>query len=392
MRPAWVDAATGVPGSPSLADLVQASRLLGGDPYLVLHGGGNSSAKDASTVYVKASGHDMATIGPDGFAPLDRRALDRLLDQESMTDPQMVAGLRAALLDPASATPSIETLLHNLLPHESVLHTHADAIVTLTNARGGGALLTELAGDDVLRLGYCMPGFDLARLVRTEWAEHGGDGVRGIVLAHHGLFTFAADARTAYESHVQLVDRAEQLITEATGVRFADDPSEVNVSEDDDLSLRELGDHVRAVTGNPVRLWARRSEAIEEFCAHPALERITQQGPSTLEHVIRTKRTPLLGRDVAGYAVKYAAYVARNRDRSTEPVVMLDPTPRVILEPGLGLVTTGRTLSEAQVAADIYRHTMRIVLAAEALGGYRSITEGQAFDIEYWELEQAKVR
>jgi rhamnose utilization protein RhaD (predicted bifunctional aldolase and dehydrogenase) len=371
---------------------VAASRLLGGDPYLVLHGGGNSSVKDGGTIHVKASGHDMATIGPDGFAPLDRAALDALVVRDGLSDTEMVAGLRAALLDPASATPSIETLLHHLLPAAAVLHTHADAVVTLTNSRDGAALLADALGPDVPVLPYCKPGFDLAHLVRREWPGIAAGEVPAFVLAHHGLFTVADRATEAASRHRALVDAAADAVREATGVVLADEPGEVRVGEDDDPALRAFGEHVRAVTGSPVSLHALRSPGVAAFLARDDLAEVTQRGPSTLEHVIRTHRTPLVGRDVEGYVAAYTAYVDRNRHRAGGPVTLLDPTPRVVLDPELGLVTVARTPAQARVAEDIYRHTMRIITAAEALGGYRTITEGQAFDIEYWELEQAKLR
>lgn len=378
--------------SPMLVECARTSRLLGGDPSLVLHGGGNSSAKDGSTIYVKASGHDMATIGPEGFAPLDRQALDVLLDRPALTDGEMVRGLRGALLVPDAPTPSIETLLHNLLPHTSVLHSHADAIVTLTNTRDGDALLARLLGPGVLVLPYCMPGFDLARMVGGEWAQRGSADVSGIVLAHHGLFTFADEAASAYRSHLAIVGRAADLVRDRTGVTFADDPAEVVVQEADDPQLAAFAEEVRGETGSQVVLRAVRSPAIDAFIARPDLGSVTQRGPATLEHVIRTKRVPLLGRDVRGFVEAYVAYVDRHRHRSATPLLMLDPVPRVVLDASLGLVTTGRTPREAAIAADIYRHTMRIITAAEALGGYVSIDESQAFDIEYWELEQAKLR
>lgn len=380
-----------VPLGRPLRECVDASRLLGSDPFLVLHGGGNSSAKDGRTIHVKASGHDMGTIGPDGFAPLDRSAVAALLERPQLTDGEMVAGLRAALLDPASANPSIETLLHNLLPFESVLHTHADAIVTLTNSAGGGDLVHDALGDDVLSLPYCMPGFELAQAIEKEVAGWRGSPPRGIVLAHHGLFTFGADARDASARHLALVGRAAAFVRGATGVELVDDPEEHEVLESQDPALHAFADLLRSGTRSPVAVRALRSPQISAFLARDDLEEVTQRGPASLEHVIRTQRTPLLGRDVEGYRRGYRAYVRRNRERSASPVVVLDPTPRVVLDPELGLVTTGPTPEAARIAQDIYRHTMRIITAAEALGGYRTLNEGQAFDIEYWELEQAKL-
>lgn len=375
-----------------LSDLVLGSRLLGSDPYLVLHGGGNSSVKDGSVLYVKGSGHDMGSIDVGGFAPLRREALDALLELDQVTDTEMVAALRAALVDPSSPNPSIEAPLHGFLPHAAVLHTHADAIVTLTDTVGGTVLLEEAFGDAAPVLPYCMPGFELARLVRASWPELERRGSCGFVLAHHGLFTFGDDVRTAYERHVDLVERAEQIITERTGVRFADDPDEHAVTLADDAVLAAFVKDVQRTVGGEVAAEALRSPQIDEYLARDDLVELTSRGPTTLEHVIHTKRVPLVGRDVQRYVAEYTAYVARNRHRARAPVQMLDPMPRVVLDPELGLVALGRTPARARVARDVYRHTVRVIAAAQALGGYVTTSEGEQFDIEYWELEQAKLR
>lgn len=378
-------------GETVLNECVRVSRLLGADPYLVLHGGGNTSAKDGHTLHVKASGHDLRTIGLDGFAALDRSALTALLAQPAMTDTALLEGLRLASRG-TTATPSIETLLHNLLPDVSVLHTHADAIVTLTNTPHGMDLARDVLGAGVVVLPYCIPGFELAKAVQHAWEAQGALEVAGIVLAHHGLFTFGSTASTAYDRHLDLVARASRHVADAAGVTFIDDPDESPITEDHSPELAALADRLRSRASEPVCVSAVSSPQIAEFIARPDVAAITQQGPATLEHVIRTKRVPLLGDDLDAYVTEYQAYFERNSGRAIERLTMLAPLPRIILHPELGLVGTGRTEKDAKIAQDIYRHTIRVITAAEALGGYASITEEQAFDIEYWELEQAKLR
>lgn len=381
----------GVPAG--LADCVQASRLLGSDPYLVLHGGGNTSYKEGETIYVKASGFDLATITTEGFAPLDRRRLDALLARQSLSDTEMVFGYEDALLDPESRPPSIEALLHNLLPFPSVLHTHADSIVALTDTVHGLDLIHEVYGHSVLTLDFCMPGFDLAKQVAKLWDEANQEKIVGIVLAHHGLFTFGATAREAYEQHLDLVKQAENYILEKTNCAFTDEQDAQSAAswQPGNEQLKELATAVSAVDGQERVALSLRSSEIQCFVSRSDLAQISQRGPTTLEHVIRTKRVPLVDGDVEKYAEEYRQYFEDNASRSAEELTMLSPGPRVILDHDLGLVTTGKHEKEAKVAQDIYRHTIRIIEAAERLGGYRTVTPENAFDVEYWELEQRKL-
>lgn len=380
--------------SSGLADCVRASRLLGSDPYLVLHGGGNTSYKEGDTVYVKASGFNLGTITAEGFAPLDRRKLDALLARESLSDIEMVAGFEDALLDPQSKPPSIEALLHNLLPFQSVLHSHADAIVTLTNTVHGLDLVRELYGDSVLVLDFCMPGFELAKQVATLWASANQENIVGIVLAHHGLFTFGSSAEAAYERHLSLVKQAEDHVFDRTNVSFDDDEEEMSAAswEQGNDKLRELASAVRGTAAEELVALRLDSPKIKMFISRSDLAEVSQQGPSTLEHVIRTKRVPLIDGDFEKYGEDYRRYFEAHAWRSAKKLTMLSSVPRVILDSELGLVTIGKTEKEGKVAQDIYRHTIRIIEAAERFGGYRTITEENAFDVEYWELEQRKLR
>lgn len=385
---------------PALHECVEASRRLGGDSFLTLHGGGNTSTKTADTLWVKASGFNLGTIVPAGFAPLDRSQLDELVAHDTLSDSELVEGLRAALLDPNSKDPSIEAPLHHILPHTSVLHSHADSIVALTNTTQGLPLVEKVLGDDLLIVGFTMAGFELGKTVQAALAERGDRPTTGIVLANHGLFTFGDTAESALARHLELVNTAAAYIERETGVRFEDDADETRFSLDEPAHasaeqlrrLEEIRDEIRARTDADWAVQALQSEGVSRFVARDDLARVSQQGTASLEHVIHTKRVPMIDGDFAAYEQEYRAYFERNAPRSAEEVTMLDPVPRVILDRELGLVTTGRDKKAARIASDIYRHTMRIIEAAELLGGYRSVTEEQAFDVEYWELEQRKLR
>ena len=388
-----------------LQECAAITRRLGADGYLTLHGGGNTSVKIGSTIFVKGSGFNLGTISPAGFAALRRRELDNMLAEDHLSDTAMADGFRAALLDEAMPSPSIEALLHNLLPFKAVFHTHADPVVSLTNTVHGLDLPRKIFGSRVLYLPYCKPGFHLAKRIHELWAEESTPETEGIVLAHHGLFTFSDDIEQAYAVHLDLVHLAREYIRERTGVRFQDDVDESQRSSVDEQheeggaiqeELRVLAAGCGAAAGNPTLALAVTSPAIRHFIARADLKSITQRGPATLEHVIHTKRVPLLSSDVldiSAYVDAYREYFSRlSTGMPNRRLAMLTPEPRVILHPRLGLVTTGRTAERARIAQDIYRHTMRVIEAAEAMGGYRTITEAEAFDIEYWELEQRKLR
>lgn len=372
-----------------LSQCIRASRLLGTDPYLVLHGGGNISAKDKETIFVKASGHDMATMTPAGLAPLDRSVLAEMFREPAMADGEMMAGFRRALRDDSFPNPSIETLLHNFLEPPFVLHTHADAIVTLTNTVHGEALVREALGESVGVLPYCFPGFVLAKTVQEVLDRP--DRLEGIVLVNHGLFTSGANAEEAYTKHHALVSLAETFITKRTGIAFKDDPHEIKLGNDHPI-VAEVRARAKDLYGGEFFTHALSSAQIRMFSDHPAFPDIALRGPTTLEHVIRTKRVPALSSTLDSYGDEYRAYFESQQARHHDDLVMLDPSPRVVLDPEAGIIGLGRSASEAAIAAEVYRHTIRVILAAEALGGYRSIREADAFDIEYWELEQMKLR
>jgi rhamnose utilization protein RhaD (predicted bifunctional aldolase and dehydrogenase)/NAD(P)-dependent dehydrogenase (short-subunit alcohol dehydrogenase family) len=375
-----------------LDELVYGSRLIGQDPDLVLHGGGNTSVKivrpdltgrPVEILYVKGSGWDLATIEEAGFAPLRLDRLRELLTLDRLPDERMMNELRCALVDSSAPDPSVEALLHALLPHVAVLHSHADAIVTLTNTADGAGLVREIYGDRVVSVPYVMPGFALARRCAELYPAAAHDGTVGMVLRNHGLFTFGANTEEAYRRHIELVAEAEDRLRAPTTVHIGQTAA---VGRPTMAELAGFRAGLSAVAGAPMIV----SRYPEPFVARPDLAAVATRGPATPDHVIRTKRVPMIGRDLARYAEDYRAYFAEHA--AGRDLTMLDPAPRIVLDPALGLLAAGRRVRDADIAADIYRHTIRIIERAEALGGYRALPAVDLFDVEYWVLEQAKLR
>lgn len=379
---------------------VYSSRLLGHDPSLVLHGGGNTSVKIRETnvlgeeqdiLYVKGSGWDLATIEAPGFTPIRMDHLLELVRLESLTDLQMVNELKTQQTIASAPTGSVEAILHAVLPFKYVDHTHADAVVTITNTADGEARIRRIYGEDILVIPYVMPGFDLARLVAERFAAEATERTLGLVLMSHGIFSFGATAQESYLRMIELVDRAERYLADH-GAWDLSVPPAFEEAGDLGLELAQLRRAVSEAAGCPMLLASDRSAEAMAFCRRDDLEVISQQGPATPDHVIRTKRLPMLGRDLDAYVSGYRAYFEEQASNARSPVQMLDPAPRVILDPQLGLVTCGKNATEACINTDIYRHTMQIIQRADRLGGWRALSAADIFEVEYWELEQAKLR
>jgi len=378
---------------------VYTSRLLGRDTSLVLHGGGNTSVKatqtnlvgeDEELLLVKGSGWDLETIDRPGFPAVQLNHLIKLAKLESLSDPQMVNELRTHMTDASAPTPSVEAILHATLPYKFVDHTHADAVVTITNTPNGLEKIKEIYGDTVVIVPYIMPGFDLARLCAIEFEKQRNANTIGMVLMNHGIFSFADDAKTSYERMIELVGKAEDYIKRESAWEIE---HETPAKEDiDPIALAELRNAVAKAAGFPVLLRSQRDAKTMTFCNRSDVAKISQQGPATPDHVIRTKRLPLVGRDVKDYVSSYKDYFDTHEPQARDRKTMLDPAPRVILDPELGMVTVGKSVKEAQINADIYDHTMDIISRAELLGGWKALSAQDIFDMEYWDLEQAKLR
>ena len=382
-----------------LDECVYGSRLIGSDPALVLHGGGNTSVKAPFTditgstseaLFVKGSGWDLATIEPQGFAPLTLPRLRDLLALDSLSDPDMMRELMSASFDPGAPAPSVESLLHAFLPHPAILHSHADAIVSLTNVGDAGDHVQEIFGDSVVVIPYVMPGFDLARAVATSWTDQVNPGTIGMVLLNHGLFTFGESTREAYTRHHELISRAERWLDENAPVPG---PPSAALPDPDTMTLAGLRRDISDAAGFPMLLCRHCDQTSTRFVQRPDLDSLASRGPLTPDHVIRTKRVPMVGRDVAAYTAAYEDYFRQHEHRGRTDLTMLDPAPRVVVDPELGVLTAGRTIAAADIAFDIYEHTMPALERVEdGLNGYRGLGAGDIFDVEYWDLEQAKLR
>ncbi len=402
-----------------LALRVYTSRLLGGDSRLVLHGGGNTSVKtrvndtlgdEVEVLCVKGSGWDMASIEPRGLPAVRLEPLRRLQALDALSDEDMVSLQRQYLLDDAAPTPSIETLLHAFVPHPYVDHTHATAVLAVTDQTDGAERCVEIYGETMAVLPYIKPGFPLAKAVADVYAQQ--PTVEGLILLKHGIFTFGASAREAYERMIAHVSRAENYLRRGRRKVFAAVrlPRHIVPAAQVAPVLRGLtAIAVDAEQGlfRPFVLDFRGGEKVLDYVNGAELHRYAQVGVVTPDHTIRTKNTPLIvpppdaelpdafragaKAAVGAYVTAYGDYFARNNATEPVPKTALDPMPRVILVPGLGLFGLGVSAKEARVVADIAENAIDVITHAEAVGRFESISESEMFDIEYWSLEQAKL-
>jgi rhamnose utilization protein RhaD (predicted bifunctional aldolase and dehydrogenase)/NAD(P)-dependent dehydrogenase (short-subunit alcohol dehydrogenase family) len=402
-----------------LALRVYTTRLLGGDPKLVLHGGGNTSVKlsmpdlmgrEVDVLCVKGSGADMAVIEPAGLPAVRLAELRLLLERDAMSDEEMVKAQRANLLDPMAPNPSVETLLHAFIPQRFVDHTHATAVLSLIDQPDGVSRATDLYDGRMGIVPYIMPGFGLAKEAARVFAT--APGAAGLILHKHGIFTFGESAREAYERMIEMVSLAEAALRRGRRAVFktAQLPQAV-------MPLAAVAPIVRGACSLPdgkvegafrrLILDFRAGDAILNFVNGAEVARYATAGVVTPDHTIRTKNWPLVvsapeqgrGADFAGAAraavetfiANYRDYFARNNARCGNTKTMLDPLPRVVLVPGLGLFGLGRSRKDAAIAADLAEAAVSTITDAEAIGRFESISEADMFDCEYWSLEQAKL-
>ncbi|MBE9114837.1 bifunctional aldolase/short-chain dehydrogenase [Lusitaniella coriacea LEGE 07157] len=395
MKSLWRDRETKeYPGDLGLR--VYTSRLLGRNPSLVLHGGGNTSVKIRETnilgkeediLYVKGSGWDLAIIEAAGFSPVRIPHLLELAKLETLSDPEMVNELKTNMTRAIAPAPSVETILHAILPYKYVDHTHADAVVTITNTPNGVERIQEIYGNRVVIIPYIMPGFDLARACAQRFAAEATEDTIGMVLMNHGIFSFGSTAKESYERMVQLVSRAEDYLHKHNAI-----PRTPNITQEEKPlrhSLATLRHQLSQIAGFPIILATHRTPKTLTFAQREDIGAISQQGPATPDHVIRTKRIPLLGRDINAYTAAYNDYF---RAHASDGLTQLDPAPRVVLDPELGMCAVGKNAQQAAIVADIYGHTIDIISAATALDSYQALSAKDIFAVEYWDLEQAKLR
>jgi rhamnose utilization protein RhaD (predicted bifunctional aldolase and dehydrogenase)/NAD(P)-dependent dehydrogenase (short-subunit alcohol dehydrogenase family) len=410
-------AARGVPRD--LALRVYTTRLLGQDPKLVLHGGGNTSVKlrladlmgdEVDVLCVKGSGWDMGQIEPPGLPAVRLEPLRRLRARKALSDEEMVAVQRANLIDPMAPNPSVETLLHAFVPHLFVDHTHATAVLSLIDQPDGEARSADLYNGRMGIVPYIMPGFALAK--KAAEVFEATPRAEGLILHKHGIFTFGASAREAYERMIEMVTLAEAYLRRGRRSVFATAQLPQRVSP-----IARVAPVVRGACSQPdakvagayrrLVLDFRSNATILNYVGGAEVMRYSQAGVVTPDHTIRTKNWPLVvpapqdGQEndfrqsvrtaVAEFATRYRAYFERNNARCNGAKRMLDPLPRVVLVPGLGLFGLGRSKKDAGVAADLAEAAIEAITNAEAVGRFESISEADMFDVEYWSLEQAKL-
>jgi rhamnulose-1-phosphate aldolase/alcohol dehydrogenase len=427
-----------------LEQLVYQSRVVGAEENLVLWGGGNNSVKSPAqdllgqpidVMYIKGSGSDMKSITPAQYPAVRLDWVLPLQEREAMTDEAMVAYLAKCLLDPTSPRPSIETLLHAFLPWRAVLHTHADAILAITNTKGREETVRACFGDNMVLVPYKLPGFALSKLVGEYYKRQ--PKADGLILLNHGLITWGNTSEEAYNKHIALVTKAEEFVKTKIGasitglpevkaqplkIKFEEASSRLNLTEMagvtgnalktmlEQSARREIAAKIapllRGLVGKDNRMVLEfdGSEAVLQFLAREDAAQCSQVGPATPDHLLYTKRYPLfldldlnadfetltanIKQKVAEYVANYKAYFERNAPQNLK---VLDPMPRIILVPGVGMWTTGKDARAARIVHDIYHHTIQIISHAQVLGGYATLDEKYAFEAEYWELELYKL-
>ncbi|OJF91377.1 bifunctional aldolase/short-chain dehydrogenase [Pararhizobium antarcticum] len=400
-----------------LAIRTYTTRLLGQDPELVLHGGGNTSVKTAFTerdgtqvdvLCVKGSGWDMGVIEPQGLPAVQLAPLKAMVNLETLSDDDMVMLQRRLLMDPSAPNPSVEAILHAILPFKHIDHTHANAIVSLTNQPHGEDLIRELFPDTII-VPYVMPGFVLAKSCDAAFAANpGGDGM---ILLKHGIFTWSDDPRASYEDMIAKIDAAERRIARGRARPFLPVSLPAAIASAAQIApiLRGAIALDTAVEGAPERfvLAHRSTEKILDFCNAENAAALVRRGNATPEHVIHIKRygvslpAPKAGnldgwaktvRDaVAAYQADYRAYFERNNARCGGIKTMLDPMPRAFYVAGVGLFAAGPTAKNARIGADVAEATIDVITNAEAIEAFEALSEEDLFDLEYWSLEQVKL-
>jgi rhamnulose-1-phosphate aldolase/alcohol dehydrogenase len=440
MRSLWneVDAAQ----LPDLEGLLYASRLTGADTDLVVWGGGNTSIKRNEIDYrgrvvrvlrIKGSGSDLKAAQRRDFPGVRLDDVLSLRPLEAMTDDDMVAFLSHALMEPGSARPSIETLLHAFLPATAIVHTHADAILALTNTPHGEQWAHEALGEGAIWVPYVRPGFDLARRTIAAYDENPHANV--IVLEKHGLITWGETARAAYEATIAACTAAEAFAQSRRAARPAPVPTVAPL--DREARRRVFGALAPIIRGLHARTGPDGTVASDgpgidtppngrailhldddddalAFAGHSDIARLSQIGPATPDHLVATRRSPVCAAVPAGtmgeaplldvlqyslplawasWARSYVAYVSAGAasDPSTPPPATLDARPRVVLLPGVGVVTIGRDTRQTRVVADTYRHARRVVVDAEAIEAFASLDHADAYGVEFWPMELYKL-
>jgi rhamnose utilization protein RhaD (predicted bifunctional aldolase and dehydrogenase)/NAD(P)-dependent dehydrogenase (short-subunit alcohol dehydrogenase family) len=405
--------------NPDVALRIYTSRLLGREPRLVLHGGGNTSVKTDETdlfrtetrvLRVKGSGWDLAGIEPVGLPAVRLEPLLKLEQLEELSDEAMVNYLRGCLMDSSAPTPSVETLLHAFLPHKYIDHSHAADVLALVDQESGEELVRDVLGDRVGYVPYIMPGFSLAKAAAQEYRRHAQ--IEGLVLMKHGLFTFGETAQQSYVRTIELNNLAADFVQKNRRIPAFIPRSrpEKEIGPTADIAAILRGRLANAGQTSDLTRWIldfRSSNQILEFVAGQDVADYANRGTVTPDHLIRTKGAPLIlsfptaadlptfrretARAIEDYIVQYRNYFDRHNSQLPESKRPLDPLPRVALVPGCGLFGIGKSVREAAIVADLAETWVETLTAAESVGRFASLNESEQFAMEYWSLEQAKL-
>ncbi|MFJ6114544.1 SDR family oxidoreductase [Agrococcus sediminis] len=383
----------------ALRELVEASHAIGADRSLVLHGGGNTSVKAEVTrvdggvetaLFVKGSGSSLATIDERGFAPLSLARVRALTPERGITQDRLADALRLAQLDTPSPEPSVESLVHAHIPQRFVLHSHADAVLALTDTHDARARAERVLGADVAVVDYATPGVPLGEAVRACLAEREGQALIAIVVLQHGVFAFGDTAADALAAHATVVERAGRGLEtqEASAPQAEEGPAALSTlaAAERVAALRRA---IADVAGLPV-IVGRHAAAPAVAALHdPALATALRRGPVTPDHVTWLGPRPAIAESPADFRDWYVAYLERHGGASDE--AMRTAFPRALLDPELGLLTVGRSPAEAQIVTEIMEHAVSVIRRAEALGGYHPADEAHVHELEHWPAQRAKL-
>jgi rhamnulose-1-phosphate aldolase/alcohol dehydrogenase len=411
------DAAGGLAG---VEEVVYRSNLLGADRSLANRGGGNTSMKgmtadhagrETRTLWVKGSGTDLATIAAGGFAALRLDEVLPLRSRDAMDDAAMVDYLVRCGLEPGQPRPSIETLLHAFVPATHVDHTHPDAVIALTSTPDGRKLAEETYGDEAVWLDYQRPGFAMSKRI-AELLE-ASPQARAVLLEKHGLVTWGETGEESYRSTLDFVGRASEALARAGHGRFGLGGQKMRHLDSDEAD-RLLAETLPALRGElladapGVVVEVDRSPEAVAFASSVRVQEVSQIGAPCPDHLINTKHRPLVvdfdpDRDSAAelaqklragvreYGDWYRGYYERNLTDESRPFPIDPVGPRIALLPGVGVVTTGPDAGRARFSRELYERAIAVESAADAAGGFRSLSEEEAFAIEYWPLERYKL-
>ena len=399
MNNLWTEKEAKLFSKNNLSMRVYTSRLLGRNPELVLHGGGNTSVKGyfknifnktIETLFIKGSGWDLISIEEDGFAPVDLNHLLSLSKLEELSDSQMVVQQRLATLKPSAPNPSVEAILHALIPYTYVDHTHADSVLAITNSLNGTKKINDIYGSDILVVPYVMPGFILAKKIEKMTKNIDWGTLNGMILMNHGVFSFGDDAKESYDRMIKIVSRSEQFLKKEKVFR------KYNRSRSNaDLKLlANIRQKASQLSGKPCLALLNDSSEAVGFSKLKEARNLSLKGTLTPDHVIRTKPFAWvinedLNKSVIEFENKYNAYFQKYK---TKGLKQLDKGPKWALWPGFGTVCFGSSHREASIVYDINKHTIRAMQTSHNLDKWKPISFRDLFDVEYWELEQAKLK